>query len=212
MTDGIFSTIGEKFSGIGDGFNYLLIGVIIAILISTIIFLIFYIKSFNIRVMVIDKRKGTNKIIFDKAKKIKQDNVFKLKLMRTKSDPLKLPLSRNIYNWKGKDFLLVKRTFDGTITYLEEEDKEDIELLRENNPDSRFWETLTIRKISERYGIKTFWEKWGSLIINGIYALLLFFLIIFLFKELEGIAVALNNVAGAIGSACSNNIPEATIR
>lgn len=178
--------------------------IIFFVVVGIIFFFWLYLLSYNIKILIVDERGGASKIRYDRARRVREDNVYKLKLLWNKADPIKLPFTSQVYIKGKKDFIFLNRMFDGSFKYLEKEQSPSNKLISENSPDSRFWETLTMRKIRERYHGQNFWEKWGNIIIQGGYIVFLFMIFIILFKEMEGITTGLNSVAGSIGAACSS--------
>lgn len=168
------------------GFALTIVSVLFAAAALGILF--WYIWSYNVRIEYFDKRKNINKLKTTSAKRIVEDGITKLKIWMIKSPPLKLPDSEIVFSTKGRDKIFMTRDFSGHFNFVEWGDALDKDVLNELPPEARLWESLQYKKNLARFQKLSFWDKYGNLIIQYGFIVLVVFMLLLLFTRAQTVA------------------------
>ena len=177
------------------GFALTIISVLFAM--AAVGILVWYIWSYNVKIEYFDKRKNVNKLKTTSAKKIVEDGITKLKIWMIKSRPLKLPDSEIVFSTKGRDKIFMTRDFSGHFNFVEGGEALDKDVLNELPPEARLWESLQYKKNLARFQKLSFWDKWGNLIIQYGFIVLVVFMLLLLFTRAQTIAGILQSAIEA---------------
>lgn len=168
------------------------------IIVGIVYFVLQYIR-YNVIVEIIENRGGRRRTFKDRAKRIKEDGITKLKLLKRRQK-IKEPefeyydiqgrkdLYRIYLDKNSKHYYALKPTFD---------DKNKTFQLQAVPQDIEFWASVEDRKKVNEYNTG-FWDKYGHIAIPLIGFTLVFILGIFMFKEFKQVVGGLSQVASAL--------------
>lgn len=205
--DGVFGDLSGGFSQVAGLATYIFYGVLIGV----IVWLAWYILSFNVKVEIHKRTQGTSTLIYTEKGKFKKDKynpgVFILTMMRDKRWEMPFPkdyiqLEKKAFGKIGQRIMFIEDK-DGRIQPLKPVSTEaTVNWVGWGNNAMEFT-TRKIREYAERFRKGDFWEKYGNLIqIGGI--IIMFVLLLVLFRKLEEVVDGLNAVAGALTEAAKN--------
>lgn len=200
----IAGTFTSGFSQVTSVAQYILYGLILGL----VIWFAWWITSFNVEVRILERHRGTTPIERMEKGRFKKDknnpSTLILSLMRDKRWEMPVPT----------DFIQLKRASFGKIkkvvTFLEDEQARlqpikpptvDVaEKWKGWTPNSMEFVTRKAKEYIERFRKGDFWEKYGNMIqLGGI--LVMFVLILVLFRQLEKVNDGLSSVASAFSEA-----------
>lgn len=195
------------FSQMGIVVQYIFYG----LLLGGLVWIAWYITSFNVEIRIQERNKGTTPIEKTERGRFKKDKnnpgVMILSLMRDKR--WEMPFPNDFIQLKKGSFGKIKK-----VIYLLEDEDGRLQPLRppHNNaaekwvgwkPNAMEFVTRKVKESAERWRKGDFWAKYGNMIqLGGI--LIMFILILVLFRQLEKVNTGLASVASAFQQAAEN--------
>lgn len=189
--------LGNMLGGISSGQIFSILGMIIsfvAILIgaAALFFLVWYIKAYNIEIEYFDRRNNSNRLKKTWGRKIIEDGIPKLKIWVSKNKTYEVPDDKYVFSKGKKDKIYMVRNFDGNFKAIGIDLQTNNPTLEEVPIVSRLWESLTYRKNFERFHKQSFFEKYGHLIIQYGFIMVVVVLLVILFTKFQVVADSLN--------------------
>ena len=136
---------GLDFGSLASG-NYIMIFGLLITVVSlligggALIYLFYYIYSFNIEVEYFDRRNNANRLKKTWAKKIVEDGVPKLSIWSVRRKRFKIPENAFVYTKGKKDKIFMTQDFDGNFNFIKTDLTKQQVQMEEVPPEARLWE------------------------------------------------------------------------
>lgn len=206
--------LGDIAGNLTSGFSsatmigqYIFYGLILGL----VIWFAIYITSFNVEVRIMERNRGSTPIERKEAGRFKKDKnnpgVMLFTMMRDKR--WEMPFPTDYIQLKRGGFGKIKKV----VYFIEDEEgrlqpvKPPMMSATEKwvgwKPNAMEFVTRKVKEYIDRFKKGDFMSKYGALVQIGAF-LIMFVMILVLFRKLEGVVEGLNNVAGALQAAASN--------
>jgi len=174
---------------------------LIAAAMGVVTYFTLYLKRYNINVVIFSKRKHVDKIIFDKGGYFKsKEGVWSFKLRKMKVSIQPPDYSYLIPTARGNLLFLRQISVNEFYPIMPEINEQGLKL-NAIEGDVALWSALMGQRIREMYQKQNWFEKYGSFIIFGIFAMLIIVLIYIVlqkFEVLQSVASSLEHTASLL--------------
>ena len=197
--------IGNVFSSGGGGGGGDAIGIIILVLIALFFFAglgmfigyVMWRMKFKHKTIIFEKHSGGVRIVQDWAKLIKTKGMTKLDLLKGKAKVQPPPNYETKYFWgKNQAFMLHKENEMYRFHINYEVNSKELKVLPQEVTEFIVKE---IEENKQRYGVKEFWEEYGTLITSAGFSLLVFGMMLILIQKFGDLTGQINSIASRVG-------------